>query len=158
MKYGLILVCLCASTVYGQQYAPGSTGIVNQNVVQSPMVPVQPPCVNPGPAPNMIPPEWLQNGYREEFKQTHDIYPFREYNYPGQPMINQQAVVYGQQQPQWYGQQGYGYQQQYPGWVWNGTNWQRDCQYQQPCYQQQQCCPQRCCQPCYQQQQHWYGW
>lgn len=162
------LVVLCGSVAYGQPgqpgyipgmpyqpYTPGSTAVVNQVVnppVQPQMVPIQPNTVPAVGVGGNVPPDWMQNGYREEFKQTHDLYPFREWNYPGQPHIYQnQQVVYPPQQ-QW----------QYP------TYYQQPAYYYQPQCQQYRCqpacqyyCQPQCQQYYYQPQnclQRWLGW
>lgn len=107
--FGVALLFLGTSSVFGQQ----QTAVVNQNMI-------------PPGSQQPMPPEWMQNGYREQFTRTdtHDVYPFRDYNYPGnhgyqQPLNQQQPAYY--QQPQWQ------YQRQ-------------NCQ---PLYQQQYCQPQQ---------------
>lgn len=155
MKFVFALVlCLVASVSFGQQYAPGSTAVVNQQAVvqqQPAMVPV-PPMNGPG-----LPFHEWRDGMRETWTNTHEIRPVRPWEgggyaegaYPAYPQPLPAAPAYSAPAANnsWYGNQGFTY---YPP---TGC-YQRPVQpsYQQPvqCYQQQQ--------PCYRQPttQQWY--
>lgn len=81
----LFVVCLMMlpTVSMGQLWQPNTqfpqpqTVVVNENVNQN-LVPVH-------PVESQTPSEWMRNGYREQFTrtETHDVYPFRDYNYPG---------------------------------------------------------------------------
>ena len=110
----LLFVC---SLSYGQEgipgyaaYAPGSTAMVPVMGQNGPVV-NQTVVAQPSPPAQNVPAEWLHNGYREQFTRTdtHDVYPFRDWNYPGyaqqgvavaQPAV-QAVQVYQNDAPQW---------------------------------------------------------
>ena len=145
---GLVLVFVC-SAAFGQgyvPYTPGSTAVVNQQIVNPQgMVPVQP---GPGYGHPGLPVQEWRDGMREEFRNIHEIRPIQPWETAPQyqPQVyQQQQVVYPQYQQQW----------SYPAQQY----------YQQPhyyCPQQQYYCPQYR-QPCYQYQrpscwQNLFGW
>ena len=119
MRFVAFLVCLCVASVsLGQQYAPGSTAVVNQQAI----VPVGPP-----PAPGLPFGQWT-DGMRETWTNTHEIRPVRPWEGgEGYPAYQQPGVY---QQPTYYQQPAYpAYCQQ--------QSCQQPCQYyQQPCCQQ----------------------
>lgn len=110
------VVSLSASLALAQPPYPSAPAVVNQQVVQGqPM----PPYPGPGPGPS-VPPEWMTHGFREEWKQVHEVRPIREWeNYPPYWNNNQQVYVQPNQ---------YGYPQRADGfYYYPGTgNWQRD--------------------------------